>query len=193
MQPDDLAISLIDLTEASDQLAPNGQLTPNGKSKAKEKTNFKAANYRGDEPIYPASIVKLFYLVAMHQWLEDKIISETEELKRACKDMIVDSSNDATNYIIDVMTDTTSGPELSEEEMTLWSKKRNVINEYFKKHGYENINVNQKVWGDGSYGRERIFVGKNFEARNKLTTNAAARLLAEIASGQCINAERSKL
>ena len=83
---------------------------------------------------------------------------------------------------MDVLTDTTSGPELEDQEMTVWSKKRNVVNDYFKKQGYENINVSQKVWGDGSYGRDRIFVGKNFEARNKLTTNATAKLLAKIAT-----------
>jgi hypothetical protein len=31
-------------------------------------------NYRGDERIYPASIVKLFYLLAMHEWLEQSAI-----------------------------------------------------------------------------------------------------------------------
>ncbi len=190
LQPSDLAISLIDLTNLSDL---GNQTNTNGKSDIRVKTNLEAAaDYRGEESIYPASVVKLFYLVATHQWLEDKKIIETEELKRAYRDMIVDSSNDATNYIIDVLTGTTSGPELSDEEIALWSKKRNVVNEYFQKKGFKNINVNQKVWGDGSYGRDRVFVGKNFEARNKLTTNATARLLAEIATGQCINATRSK-
>src|SRR4051812_9172876 len=29
------------------------------------------ASYRGGDQIYPASVVKLFYLVAVHQWLEE--------------------------------------------------------------------------------------------------------------------------
>jgi beta-lactamase class A len=185
LQPNDLAMTLIDLTDLEQQNENAGKATKN-------KADFKMVDYRGSEPIYPASIIKLFYLVATHQWLEDGKIVETEELKRAYKDMIVDSSNDATNYVIDVITDTTSGPELSEEEMIVWTKKRNIVNDYFKKQGYENINVNQKVWGDGSYGRERIFVGKQFELRNKLTTNATAKLLADIATQQSINSERSK-
>jgi hypothetical protein len=190
LRPNDLAISLIDLTNLS--VSGDGTNT-NGKSRTGTKTNFEAAaNYRGEEPIYPASIVKLFYLVATHQWLEDKKISETDELKRAYRDMTIDSSNDATNYLIDVLTGTTSGPELSDKEMALWTKKRDVINKYFQKKGFKNINVGQKVWGDGSYGRDRVAVGKNFETRNKLTTNATARLLAEIVTGQCINPARSK-
>src|SRR5260370_42639526 len=51
------------------------------------------ASYRGDTPIYPASVVKLFYLVAAHRWLEDGKIKETEELRRAIRAMIVDSYN----------------------------------------------------------------------------------------------------
>jgi len=54
------------------------------------------ASFRGNERIYPASVVKLFYLAAAHRWLEDKKIEMTPELKRALKDMIVDSSNEAT-------------------------------------------------------------------------------------------------
>ena len=48
------------------------------------------ASFRGNERIYPASVVKLFYLVAAHRWLEDKKIEDTPELRRALKDMIVD-------------------------------------------------------------------------------------------------------
>src|SRR5260370_31724438 len=54
------------------------------------------ASWRGNERGYPASLVKLFYLVAVHRWLEDKKIQETAELKRAGRDMIVDSSHEAT-------------------------------------------------------------------------------------------------
>lgn len=192
LQEKDLAISLIDLSEFKLNFTAE-QKVNNGKSKAQNKCLFDIINFRGEEPIYPASIAKLFYLVAVHQWLEEGKIKETDELKRACKDMIVDSSNDATNYIIDVLTDTTSGPELPDEKIEVWGQKRNIVNDYFRNLGYKNINVNQKIWGDGSYGRDRIFVGKNFEARNKLTTNATARLLAEIATKQCVNAERSDL
>src|ERR1041384_1750798 len=30
------------------------------------------ASFRGNERVYPASVVKLFYLGAVHRWLEDK-------------------------------------------------------------------------------------------------------------------------
>ncbi len=149
-------------------------------------------HYRGDERIYPASIVKLFYLVAAHQWLEDGRISDTEELRRALKDMIVDSGGDATHYVIDLLTGTTSGIELPEEEMSEWVRKRNVVNQYFAGRGYRNLNINQKPWADGPYGRERVFVGMNRENRNMLTTNATTKLLTEIVNGNAVSPAASK-
>ncbi len=73
------------------------------------------ASYRGDALIYPASVIKLFYLTAAHRWMEDKKIEDTAELRKNMRDMIVDSSNVATHYIIDDITGTTSGPELPDE------------------------------------------------------------------------------
>ena len=41
------------------------------------------ASYRGVEAIYPARVVKLFYLVAAHEWLEREMVSSTPDLVRA--------------------------------------------------------------------------------------------------------------
>ena len=149
------------------------------------------ASFRGNERIYPASVVKLFYLAAAHRWLEDKRIEDTPELRRALKDMIVDSSNEATQYVVDVITHTTSGYELPAKEMAEWQEKRNAVNRYFTSLGYTNINVNQKTFCEDSYGRERISRGPNGENRNKLTTDATARLLAEVVTGKAVSADRS--
>lgn len=170
LQPTQLAITLVDLRAANHPAQ---------------------ASYRGDVPIYPASVIKLFYLAATHRWLEDGRLADTAELRRATKDMIVDSSNDATAYVVDVLTGTTSGPELSEEEIKVWFEKRNAVNRYFASLGYTGINASKKPWGDGPYGREtqatRLFEPK----RNMLTTDATARLLVEIATGKCVTAVRS--
>src|SRR6185437_85875 len=64
LQQDQLSITLIDLRD------PKRPVT---------------ASFRGNERIYPASVVKLFYLVAAHRWLEDKKIEQTPELTRAIK------------------------------------------------------------------------------------------------------------
>jgi beta-lactamase class A len=149
------------------------------------------ASFRGNERIYPASVVKLFYLAATHRWLEDKKIADTPELRRALKDMIVDSSNDATHYILDVLTHTTGGYELPPEEMKEWQDKRNAVNRYYTSLSYTNINVNQKTFCEDAYGREQASRGPNGENRNKLTTDATARLLVEIVTGKAVTPARS--
>lgn len=170
LQTNQLAITLVDVRDAK---------------------QLKHGSARGDVAIYPASVVKMFYLAATHRWLEDGKLADTAELRRAMKDMIVDSSNDATAYILDALTGTTGGPELPEAEMKLWGEKRNTVNRYFTALGYTNINANQKPWNEGPYGRERAWVGEKFGNRNMLTTDATARLLAEIALGQCVSTKRS--
>ena len=169
----------------SNQLAATLVLLP-------EKRHATRASYRGDRPIYPASVVKLFYLAAVHRWMEDGRIKDTPELLRAMRDMIVDSGNEPTHYIVDLLTGTTSGPELPEDEMKEWGEKRNAVNRYFGSLGYESINVNQKPWGEGPYGRERAWVGTNYHNRNALTADATARLLVEIARGLCVSGDRSR-
>ena len=149
------------------------------------------ASFRGNERVYPASVVKLFYLVAAHRLLEDKKIELTPELTRAQRDMIVDSSNEATQYVVDVLTHTTSGYELPPKEMEEWQYKRNAINRYFSGMGYTNINVNQKTFCEDAYGRESVSRGPKGENRNKLTTDATARLMMEIVTGKVANAARS--
>jgi len=167
-----LSITLIDLRDAQHPLT---------------------ASYHGNERIYPASVVKLFYLVAAQRWLEDKKIQESPELTRALRDMIVDSSNEATQYVVDVITQTTGGYELLPKEMEEWQNKRNAVNRYFTSMGYTNINVNQKTFCEDAYGREKVSRGPNGENRNKLTTDATARLLMEIVTGKVATPVRTKL
>ncbi|MBG0744521.1 MAG: serine hydrolase [Cylindrospermopsis raciborskii KL1] len=152
-------------------------------------------SYRGENQIYPASVVKLFYMVAAHEWLERGMTTTSKELERALNDMIVDSSNDATSLIVDILTGTTSGPELPTEPFATWKYQRQIINRYYRSLGWEemmSINVCQKTWGDGPYGRERAFYGEMFENRNMLTTNATAQLLHSIVGGVAVSSQRSQ-
>ena len=152
-------------------------------------------SYRGVERIYPASVVKLFYLVAVYEWLDKGMSQTTRELERAIKDMIVDSSNDATSLVVDILTGTTSGPELPPGPFETWKMQRNIVNRYFQSLGWEEletININQKTWSDGPYGRERMFVGELMDNRNMLTTNATARLLHSIVGGVAVSAAQSQ-
>ncbi|MBS0660032.1 MAG: serine hydrolase [Verrucomicrobia bacterium] len=150
------------------------------------------AGQRSEVPIYPASVIKLFYLAAAHAWLEDGRLTDSAEMQRALRDMIVGSSNDATHYVVDLLTGTTSGPELPSEELARWQERRDAVNRHFAALGYRQINCNRKPWGDGPYGRE-LQAMNAFPAtrRNQLTTDATARLLAEIALDRSVTPSRS--
>ena len=151
-------------------------------------------SYRGNERIYPASIVKLFYMVAVHEWLHQEMIGDSAELQRAIADAIIDSSNDATSLIVDILTGTTSGPLLPPAPFATWKQQRNIVNRYYQSLGWqelEKINVNQKPWNEGAYGREKAFQGEEGQNRNMLTTNAVARLLHSIVGGVAVNRDRS--
>jgi beta-lactamase class A len=140
-------------------------------------------------------VVKLFYLVVVQEWLEKAMIQPSKELDRALTDMIVDSSNDATSLIVDILSGTTSGPQLTPGPFETWKYQRNIINRYYQSLGWEEmqpINLCQKTWGDGPYGRERAFYGEMFENRNMLTTDATARLLHSIIGGVAVSSGRSQ-
>lgn len=148
-------------------------------------------SHRGSEQIYPASVIKLFYLAAAHRWMEDAKLTDTPELRRAMSDMIVHSYNEATHYVLDVLTGTTSGPELPEAEIKEWFDKRNAVNRYFAGLGYRNVVAHKKPWCEGPYGRETQAI-KLFEPkRNFLSTDDTARLMTEIATSKCVSTKRS--
>ncbi len=148
------------------------------------------ASFRGDVQIYPASVIKLFYLAAIHRWMEDGKAQDTPELRRAMKDMIVDSLNEATGLVVDTLTETTSGPEMTESALKEWWDKRNAVNRFFTTLGYTNINASKKPWCEGPYGRE-IQATKAFEPRrNALTTDATARLMSEIVTHNIVTPAR---
>lgn len=158
--PDHLAVSLVKLRPGSGPW-PTGQ-------------------YRGGVPFYPASVVKLFYLAyaGVHQR------PATPEQERAYRDMIVDSSNEATMAVVDLLTGTTGGPELAPRAFQRYSERRNVVNRWLTELGFTGISVNQKTYGEGPYGRERQFVGPNYENRNRLTADAGARMIALVVEGK---------
>ncbi len=172
LKAENVAVTLIDLRDAN---------------------NLRTANVRGEEKIYPASVVKMFYMNALERWLEDGRLKMSPELERGLRDMITVSSNEATQYILDVLTETSSGAEMPAKEFEKWSYKRNIVNRFYAAQGFQNINVNQKTFCEDAYGIEQQFRNYKGNNRNMLTTNATARLLAEIVLGKTNTPERTKI
>ncbi len=130
--------------------------------------------------LYPASVVKLVYAIAIEEWIQKDIVPDSEELRRAMKNMIKNSSNDATGLLVDLLTGTNSGPSLNGKTWECWKQQRELINKWLENFNWpelKNINCCQKTWSDGPYGRDRDFYGPGNLNRNSLSTDATARLL----------------
>ena len=141
------------------------------------------AGWSDQRILFPASVVKLVYALAAEAWLQRDLLPEADELRRAMRDMIADSSNDATSLVLDLLTGTTSGPSLLGESWQTWQQQRHLVNDWLQGLGWEElekVNCCQKTWGDGPYGRERDFYGVGLGNRNALTTAATARLLESV-------------
>ena len=150
----------------------------------------RGASHGGTRLRYPASVIKLVYLVAAEAWLQRGLLREEAELRRALAAMIQDSSNDATGYVVDRLSGTTSGPVLRPEDRQLWESQRQLVNGWLQDLHWpelEGCNACQKTWGDGPYGRERVFYGEAMENRNRLSTEATARLLQAVMASQLVS------
>ena len=144
------------------------------------------ASWNGERPRYPASVVKLLYLVAAEAWLQRQLIDDSPELRRALADMIRDSSNDATGLVVDLLSGTTSGPELGADALERWGQQRQLVTRWLAELAWpewEGGNACQKTWGDGPYGRERQFYGADLHNRNRLSSDFTARLLHAVIAG----------
>ena len=143
-----------------------------------------SGSYRGDATYYPASVVKAFFLAYYEAEKEAGRLKDSPELVRAVRDMITVSSNDATGFVVDSITGTTSGPEIADaKEWEAWKARRNAVNRFLEARGYRDVNANQKTFCEDAYGREQAFRdgGRN---RNRATADSVARLFAEIARGE---------
>lgn len=151
------------------------------------------ATLRPDWRSYPCSLVKVFHLVAAQAGLAEGRLTEHEELDRAMRDMILWSSNAATNYIIDLLTETTGDTLLEGAELTQWRERRQGINRYFAGLGWpelDDINLDQKLMDDLRYGREKIGLDLSPIGHNQLTPIAMARLMHEIFHGTLLPPDR---
>jgi len=162
---DNLAMSMVDLTKPDSLIR---------------------ADYHGDAPFYPASVVKLFFMVAMFH--HGNI---TPEIDRALHEMIAVSDNDAAAFLVDVLTDTTSGPELDENALETFIDRRRSLNRYFASLGYD-VSVMMKPWSFGPFGRDRQMMAGKPMNRNRVTANSVASLLLWIARRHAISPQASE-
>jgi len=162
---DNLALTVIDLTNPD---------------------NIVRDDYHGDAPFYPASLVKLFFMVETYH--QGKL---TPEVERALREMIQVSDNDAAAFLLDVLTDTASGSELEGKALEDFIERRRKLNRYFASLGYD-ISAMIKPWSFGPFGRDMQIMGENKVNRNRASANSIASLLFWIVRRHAISPQASE-
>ncbi|MEC4985505.1 MAG: serine hydrolase [Oscillatoria sp. PMC 1068.18] len=148
---------------------------------------------------YPASVVKLFWLVAVYGQIEAGLLTPEQQLMTDVKKMITESENDAASRIVDAITNTEPGGNLAGEEYQVWLKKRTQINRFFQNADYKNLDIAHKTYPILSLnqqkptGREQqMRQTANGVLRNLITTKQAARLMYEIVTRRAISPRASE-
>ncbi len=147
---------------------------------------------------FPASVVKLFWMVALYGQYKAGVLEETPVLEQNLYKMIKDSHNPSASFIVDRITKTESGDNLPPEQLKDWIGRRYSLNSFFEKSGYSPINISQKsfpldyIKNDPPLGRDLQIRGNEITPyRNYVTTYSLARLLFEIYTKKSISKEYS--
>ena len=156
------------------------------------------AGYEQDKLRYPASVVKLFWMVYLYAQIEKYILSEAD-FTQYLDEMIKKSDNDSASYIVDKITKTQYQENIQGEEAKSWKNKRLQVNQYFQHAGYDNINVSQKTFPIPDLNLAKpegseLILRENREnlIRNQISTQQVARLLYEIYKKQSVSSNYSK-
>ena len=143
--------------------------------------------YQEQIPRFPASLSKLFWLIALFGQYDADKKNQGGILEEDLRKMIQDSDNNTASRVLDKLTNTNSGDFLSSDEFEKWSTQRRTINHYFERSGYKNINISQKNFPIPDLkltepsGRDKQMRGDTLNpTRNFITSYSAARILLDI-------------
>ncbi len=161
------------------------------------------AEYRSQTPRFPASLAKLFWMVAVYDQVEAgrlpvEELTHTAECKTDICQLIKKSDNEAASRILDRLTDTTSRLEQQQNDFETWLKKRHSINQFFQKAGYKNLDISQKNFPIPDLKMEKpeawdlqMRGDPKQPIRNQMSAEQAARLMYEIVTEKAVSPQAS--
>jgi Beta-lactamase enzyme family len=166
----------------------------------------KFAGYQQETSHFPASVAKMFWLVALYGQINQGMWNNPKAFDPFITKMMRESDNDSSSFIVDRMTDTQSSQvNLNTEEFKTWIMKRKFyLNSYFQQAGYQSINVTQKTYPipylnlQEPKGNElQVRLDPNHltkkPIRNQVSAIDAARLMYEVChSKQSVNQKSSE-
>lgn len=163
------------------------------------------AHFQGDSPVYPASVPKFAYLMAVYHWRDQGRLEIDPALDRRLTEMVHASSNRATQKVVARLTDTQPGPRLDRDEYAEFVWKRHAVKRWLRELGITDLHLVHPTYDGGGdlYGREEQFLqdpgiegslpDQTGEYRNRaaMTTNGTAKLLALLASDRALSPQTS--
>jgi beta-lactamase class A len=163
------------------------------------------AHRGGDTAIYPASVVKLVYLMAAYAWQERGRLTIDPGLDAELEAMIRESSNRATQKVFARITGTSPGPNLSAAEYPAFRERRLAVKRWLQELGIDDLHcVNPTYDGDGDLaGRDQQFLRDRtvkgglasadgtYPNRQAMTAIGTAKLLALLATDRALTPEDS--
>jgi beta-lactamase class A len=165
----------------------------------------KLAHWNGDLPVYPASVPKFAYLMAVYEWRDHGALEIDSELDRLLTQMVYASSNRATQKVVARLTGTQPGPRLEPEAYAEFVEKRHAVKRWLRELGVTDLHLVHPTYDGGGdlYGREVQFLedievegslphqtGK-YRNRAAMTSNGTAELLALLATDHALSPETS--
>ncbi|MCU0548975.1 MAG: class A beta-lactamase-related serine hydrolase [Leptolyngbya sp. Prado105] len=158
------------------------------------------AGFQDHQPRFPASVSKLFWMVALLGQMHQKVIPENAVTERQIYKMIQKSDNETASLVVDRLTNTESGANLPLAEFKSWLDQRYSLNRFFESAGYQAVNISQKNFPipylklQQATGRDlQMRGGSKKSIRNSLTTYETTRLMYEIHTDQAISPQDSDL
>lgn len=158
------------------------------------------AEVRGEEKVYPASVVKFVYLMAAYAWQERGELTIDAGLDAELTGMIRDSSNQDTRKVFARITRTEPGPELPPAGYAQFRERRLAVKRWLRELGIDDLHaVNPTYDGDGDlFGRDAQFLrdpsvegglparSGEYVNRQAMTAAGTARLLALLATDRAL-------
>jgi hypothetical protein len=159
LRPEDVAVTLLHIN-------PSWNRAP------------RLGSFNGNQPQLASGLIRPFVAVAYEKHVQDR---HSGVRMAASNDIFVPLDTRNTNKLIDHITGTQSGGDLSKAALNAFSKRRDYINNIMSQIGYTNFNVNQKLITGVPSGRDRQLLGRktpqNFENSNRLTSTQVATML----------------
>ncbi|NMG59544.1 hypothetical protein E1H12_13710 [Geitlerinema sp. P-1104] len=152
-------------------------------------------SYQDQTKRFPASVTKLFWIVAYYAKIKEVLIEQTIP-DFELYEMINDSDNEVASDVVDAVT---SAKSQDEQNFPDWLERRDWLNRFFEGAGYPDINISQKNF---PIPKHDLMEPKGFDLqmrnggtrtlRNYLRTHDVARLLYEIEMGLAVSSDYSE-